>query len=266
MIAPGSYGGRYIHYGIREHGMAAAMNGMALHGGFAPAGGTFLVFTDYARPAMRIAALAGIPVIYVMTHDSIGLGEDGPTHQPVEHLAALRAMPNMRVFRPADAMETAECWQLAIERTDGPTVLALTRQNVIPVRKAADGDNLCARGAYELAPADGTARATIFATGSEMELALECAIGPQAARRRGPRRLGSVPRSVPEAAGRLSRQGDRHGARSRSRSKPAFASAGMRSSARTAASSAWRASARARPIRMFTRISESPPKRWSTRY
>jgi transketolase len=172
VIAPGSYGGRYIHYGIREHGMAGAMNGMALHGGFAPAGGTFLVFTDYARPAMRIAALAGIPVIYVMTHDSIGLGEDGPTHQPVEHLAALRAMPNMRVFRPADAMETAECWQLAIERTDGPTVLALTRQNVIPVRKAADGDNLCARGAYELAPADGTAKATIFATGSEMELAL----------------------------------------------------------------------------------------------
>ena len=151
-IAPGSYGGRYIHYGIREHGMAGAMNGMALHGGFAPAGGTFLVFTDYARPAMRIAALAGIPVIYVMTHDSIGLGEDGPTHQPVEHLAALRAMPNMRVFRPADAMETAECWQLAIERADGPTVLALTRQNVIPVRKAADGDNLCARGAYDWRP------------------------------------------------------------------------------------------------------------------
>jgi transketolase len=171
VIAPGSYGGRYIHYGIREHGMAGAMNGLALHGGFAPAGGTFLVFTDYARPAMRIAALAGIPVIYVMTHDSIGLGEDGPTHQPVEHLAALRAMPNMRVFRPADAMETAECWQLALERTDGPTVLALTRQNLIPVRKGADSGNLCARGAYELTGADA-AKATIFATGSEMELAL----------------------------------------------------------------------------------------------
>ena len=133
-ISPGQYGGRYIHYGIREHGMAAAMNGISLHGGFVPAGATFLVFTDYARPAMRIAALAGIPVIYVMTHDSIGLGEDGPTHQPVEHLAALRAMPRMRVFRPADAVETAECWQLALERKDGPTVLALTRQTLPQVR------------------------------------------------------------------------------------------------------------------------------------
>lgn len=171
-IAPGSYGGRYIHFGVREHGMAAAMNGMTLHGGYRVAGGTFLIFTDYARPAMRIAALAGIPNIYVMTHDSIGLGEDGPTHQPVEHLAALRAMPNMRLFRPADAVETAECWQLAIERMDGPTVLALTRQNLAPARKAASSRNLCADGAYEIAPADGAARATIFASGSEVELAI----------------------------------------------------------------------------------------------
>jgi transketolase len=171
-ITPGSYGGRYIHYGVREHAMAAAMNGMTLHGGFRTAGATFLIFTDYARPAMRIAALAGIPNIYVMTHDSIGLGEDGPTHQPVEHLAALRAMPNMRVFRPADAVETAECWQLAIERLDGPTVLALTRQNLAPSRKSASSRNLCADGAYEISPAEGTARASIFATGSEVELAI----------------------------------------------------------------------------------------------
>lgn len=172
-IAPGQFAGRYIHYGIREHGMAAAMNGIALHGGFVPAGATFLVFTDYARPAMRIAALAGIPAVYVMTHDSIGLGEDGPTHQPVEHLAALRCMPKMRVFRPADAIETAECWQLALERTDGPTVLALTRQNLPQVRKDSGRENLSATGAYELSPAQGKARATIFATGSEVEIALD---------------------------------------------------------------------------------------------
>ncbi len=133
--------GRFIHYGIREHGMAAAMNGIFLHGGFAPNGATFLVFTDYARPAMRLAALMGTGVVYVMTHDSIGLGEDGPTHQPVEHLAALRAMPNMRVFRPCDAVEVAECWELALNRTDGPTVLALTRQNLPQLRTSAPADN-----------------------------------------------------------------------------------------------------------------------------
>jgi transketolase len=171
VIAPGNYAGRYIHYGIREHGMASAMNGMALHGGFAPAGATFLVFPDYARPAIRLAALMGLPVVYVMTHDSIGLGEDGPTHQPVEHLAALRAIPNMRVFRPADAVETAECWELALTRTDGPTVLALTRQNLSPVRKDA-GTNRCAEGAYEIAPAEGAAAVTFFASGSEVEIAL----------------------------------------------------------------------------------------------
>jgi transketolase len=129
------------------------------------------VFTDYARPAMRLAALMGLPAIYVMTHDSIGLGEDGPTHQPVEHLAALRAIPNMRVFRPADAMETAECWQLALARTNGPTVLALTRQNLAPARKDA-GPNRCAEGAYELSSADGTAEVSLFASGSEIEIAL----------------------------------------------------------------------------------------------
>ncbi len=171
-IKPGNYSGRYIHYGIREHGMAAAMNGIAMHGGLQPAGATFLVFTDYARPAMRIAALASIPVVYVMTHDSIGLGEDGPTHQPVEHLAALRCMPNMRLFRPADAIETAECWQLALERIDGPTVLALTRQNLTPSRTTAEKANLCARGAYEISPASGRPLATIFASGSEVELAI----------------------------------------------------------------------------------------------
>jgi transketolase len=163
--------GRYVHYGIREHGMAAAMNGIALHGGFRPAGGTFMVFTDYCRPSIRLAALMKLPVTYVMTHDSIGLGEDGPTHQPVEHLAALRAMPGLRTFRPCDAVETAECWQLALERTDGPTVLALTRQNLPQIRTSA-ASNPCAAGAYEIAPAKGKARATLFASGSEVEIAL----------------------------------------------------------------------------------------------
>ena len=171
-VQPGHYDGRYIHYGIREMGMAAAMNGLSLHGGFAPAGGTFMCFTDYARPAMRISALAHIPVVYIMTHDSIGLGEDGPTHQPVEHLASLRAMPNMRVFRPADAVETAECWQLALERPKGPTVLALSRQNLTPVRKTVHPDNLCMHGAYELVAANGEAKVSIFASGSEVEIAV----------------------------------------------------------------------------------------------
>ncbi|MFC0284203.1 transketolase [Camelimonas abortus] len=171
-ISPGDYAGRYIHYGIREHGMAAAMNGLALHGGFRPAGATFFVFTDYCRPSIRLSALCGVPVIYVMTHDSIGLGEDGPTHQPVEHLAALRAMPNLAVFRPADAVETAEAWQIAIQRTTGPTMLALSRQNLPQVRRDHVGENLSVRGAYELAPAEGKAEATIFASGSEVELAL----------------------------------------------------------------------------------------------
>ena len=171
-IKPGDFKGRYVHYGIREMGMAAAMNGIALHGGFIPAGATFMCFTDYARPAMRISALAQIPVIYIMTHDSIGLGEDGPTHQPVEHLAAMRAMPNMRVLRPADTVETAECWQLAMEKTNGPTMLALSRQNLTPVRTTHHDDNLCANGGYELVAANGKAAVSIFASGSEVEIAV----------------------------------------------------------------------------------------------
>ena len=165
--------GRYMHWGIREHGMAAAMNGIVLHGGLVPVGGIFMVFSDYARPAIRLASLMGLGVTYVMTHDSIGLGEDGPTHQPVEHLAALRCIPNLRTFRPCDAVETAECWQAALERTDGPTVLALSRQNLVQARLTNSADNLCAKGAYELLPAEGgKAQVTIFASGSEVEIAV----------------------------------------------------------------------------------------------
>jgi transketolase len=171
-VKPGDFSGRYIHYGIREMGMCAAMNGIASHGGFAPAGGTFMCFTDYARPSMRIAALSHVPVVYIMTHDSIGLGEDGPTHQPVEHLASLRCMPNMRTFRPADAIETAECWQLALENTKGPTVLALSRQNLTPARTVHHDANLCATGGYELIAAEGEAQVSIFASGSEVEIAV----------------------------------------------------------------------------------------------
>ncbi len=165
--------GRFIHYGIREHGMAAAMNGIFLHGGFAPNGATFLVFTDYARPAMRLAALMGTGVVYVMTHNSIGLGEDGPTHQPVEHLSALRAIPNMRVLRPCDAVEVAECWELALNRTNGPTVLVLTRQNLPQLRTTAPAENPCSQGGYELVAAQGAARVSLFASGSEVEIAVE---------------------------------------------------------------------------------------------
>ncbi len=172
-IAPGAYAGRYVHWGVREHGMVAAMNGMSLHGGVIPYGGTFLVFSDYCRPALRVAALSHIPVILVATHDSIGLGEDGPTHQPVEHLAALRAIPNLWVLRPADAVETAECWQVMLERRDGPCVIALTRQNVPPVRSTHVDENLCARGGYVLAEAEGARDVTLLATGSEVAIALE---------------------------------------------------------------------------------------------
>jgi transketolase len=171
-VMPGNYGGRYVYYGIREHGMAAAMNGMTLHGGIIPYGGTFLTFSDYARPAMRLASLMGIRTIFVMTHDSIGLGEDGPTHQPVEHLAALRAIPNHIVLRPADAVEAAEAWQVALASTRTPTTLALTRQNLPALRTEHVEENLTARGAYELAGAAGEAEVTIFASGSEVEIAL----------------------------------------------------------------------------------------------
>ena len=172
VITAKDFSGGYIHYGIREHGMAAAMNGMAAHGGIIPYGGSFLVFTDYARPAIRLSALMGLRVIYVMTHDSIGLGEDGPTHQPVEHLASLRAIPHLLVFRPADAVETAECWELALTQPKTPSILALTRQSVPALRKGADGGNKCARGAYVLAEAKGKRQVTILATGSEVSLAL----------------------------------------------------------------------------------------------
>src|SRR3954469_9613605 len=166
------YAGRYVHYGVREFGMAAAMNGMALHGGVIPYSGTFLVFSDYSRPAIRLGALMGVRVIHVMTHDSIGLGEDGPTHQPVEHLASLRAMPNLNVFRPADAVETAECWKLALEAKASPSLMALSRQKVPPVRTVVAGENLSARGAYQLAGAGHPAQVTIFASGSEVGVAM----------------------------------------------------------------------------------------------
>ncbi len=168
-----TWSGRYIHYGVREHAMAAAMNGMALHRGVRPYSGTFLVFSDYSRAAIRLGALMGCPVIHVMTHDSIGLGEDGPTHQPVEHLASLRAIPNLTVFRPADGVETAECWELALGRAEGPSLLALTRQAVAPARTGEIDDNLSACGAYVLSPASGRERAVIIATGSEVEIALK---------------------------------------------------------------------------------------------
>jgi transketolase len=172
-VAPSDYRGNYIHYGVREHAMAAAMNGLALHGGIVPYGGTFLVFTDYCRPAIRLSALMGQRVIYVMTHDSIGLGEDGPTHQPVEHLAALRAIPNLNVFRPADPIETAECWELALGSSRTPSILALTRQAVPALRKGGS-ENLCAKGAYVLEEAQGGKRdVTILATGSEVGVAME---------------------------------------------------------------------------------------------
>jgi len=173
-LTAGNYGGRYVYYGIREFGMSAAMNGMALHGGVIPYGGTFLVFTDYARPAIRLSAIQQVRVVYVMTHDSIGLGEDGPTHQPVEHLQSLRAMPGVLVMRPADTLETAECWELALKETSRPSVLALTRQNLPAVRQDAS-ENLCARGAYRLRAANADRRVVLVATGSEVELAIKVA-------------------------------------------------------------------------------------------
>lgn len=174
-IVPRDFSGNYIHYGVREHGMAAAMNGMALSGSFIPYGATFLVFTDYCRPAIRLSAMMRQRVIYVMTHDSIGLGEDGPTHQPIEHLSALRAMPNLLVLRPADGIETAECWELALKATNTPSILALSRQGVPRVRTGADAENRSARGAYVLSDADGDRDVTLIATGAEVGLAVDAA-------------------------------------------------------------------------------------------
>ncbi|WP_374517005.1 transketolase [Brevundimonas sp.] len=170
-----TYEGRYVNWGIREHGMAAAMNGMALHGGVIPYGGTFMVFSDYSRPSIRLAALMGVRAIHVLTHDSIGLGEDGPTHQPVEHLAALRAIPNLLVFRPADTIEAMECWKLALAHKATPSALALSRQKTAAVRTTAAAENLSAKGAYELKAANGEAKATLFATGTEVPVALAAA-------------------------------------------------------------------------------------------
>ncbi len=171
VVTRDGFNGAYIHYGVREHAMGAAMNGMAAHGGIVTYGGTFLVFSDYCRPAIRLAALMRLRVVYVMTHDSIGLGEDGPTHQPIEHLASLRAIPNLRVFRPADAIETAECWELALHTRDAPSVLALTRQGLPALRRDA-GENRSAKGAYVLEEAAGVRRLTLLATGSEVALAV----------------------------------------------------------------------------------------------
>ena len=170
---PANRKGRYVYYGIREHGMAAAMNGMVLHGGVRPYGGTFMCFTDYARPSMRLSALMQVPIVYVMTHDSIGLGEDGPTHQPVEHLAISRATPNTWVFRPADLVEVAEAWELALSTKTTPSVLALSRQNLAPVRTTHSNQNLSARGAYVLAEATGKRQVILIATGSEVEIAMK---------------------------------------------------------------------------------------------
>src|SRR6201999_3494655 len=165
-VTPETFDGNYIHYGVREHAMAAAMNGIALHGGFIPYGGTFLTFADYSRPAIRLAALMGVRVIHVMTHDSIGLGEDGPTHQPVEHLASLRAIPNLLVFRPGDAVETAEAWDCALRSEASPSVLCLSRQT-LPAFRTKAGDNLVARGAYVVVEPDGGRDVTLVATGAE---------------------------------------------------------------------------------------------------
>ncbi len=170
-----TYEGRYVNWGIREFGMAAAMNGLALHGGVIPYGGTFMVFSDYSRPAIRLGALMGVRAIHVLTHDSIGLGEDGPTHQPVEHLAALRAIPNLLVFRPADTVEAMECWQIALQTKTAPSALALSRQKTPAVRTVAASENLSAKGAYEIKAANGEAKVTLFGTGTELALALEAA-------------------------------------------------------------------------------------------
>ncbi len=175
VVTAKDFSGNYIHYGVREHGMAAAMNGLALHGGIVPYGGTFLVFTDYCRPSIRLSALMGKRVIYVMTHDSIGLGEDGPTHQPVEHLASLRAMPNLNVFRPADSIECAEAWELALTNDRTPSILALTRQGLPVLRKTPQDENLTAKGAYVLVEPKGGRDVTLLATGSEVSLAVAAA-------------------------------------------------------------------------------------------
>jgi transketolase len=172
-VTRGNFSGSYIHYGVREHGMAAAMNGIVLHGGFIPYGGTFLIFTDYCRPSIRLSALMKQRVIYVMTHDSIGLGEDGPTHQPVEHLASLRAIPNLNVYRPCDIVETAECWAEALATPSTPSVLSLSRQGLPCLRIEHTAENLSAKGGYVLAESEGQRDVTLIASGSEVSIAME---------------------------------------------------------------------------------------------
>jgi len=191
IITAGNFDGQYIHYGVREHGMAAAMNGMALHGGVIPYSGTFLSFSDYCRPSIRLSSLMKQRVIYVMTHDSIGLGEDGPTHQPVEHVSALRTIPNLNVMRPCDGIETAECWQIALESQETPTVLSLTRQNLEPARKEATQSNLCAFGGYIVSEASGEPQAVLMASGSEVEIAMKAQVSLEA--QNIPTRVVSMP-------------------------------------------------------------------------
>jgi hypothetical protein len=267
IFEPENRKGRYVHYGIREHGMAAAMNGMALHGGVRPYGGTFMCFADYARPAMRLSALMGLPVQYVMTHDSIGLGEDGPTHQPVEHLAMLRATPNMLVFRPADAVETAEAWEIALSQTATPSVLALSRQGLPTVRTEHKTKNLTAQGAYVLAEAEGKRQALLMATGSEVAIAHGRARPVAGRGDRHARRLHALLGALRGTGRGLSPPRPARRARCAWRSRPRSASAGTAgstasgASARNRASSACTASA-ARPRRAIsTRISASPPRR-----
>ena len=203
-IAPHEFAGSYIHFGVREHAMAAVMNGIALHGGFIPYGGTFLAFSDYARPAMRLSALMGLSVVHVMTHDSIGLGEDGPTHQPVEHLTALRAIPNLLVFRPADAIETAEAWQCALQQPRTPSVLSLTRQTVPALRTEARTENLTVRGGYLISESWRAARRHAYGDGLGSVDRMRCRRGARRRWYEGCGRLTSLFRALPEAGARLS--------------------------------------------------------------
>jgi transketolase len=257
-IQPKRFKGRYVHYGIREHAMAAVMNGLSLHGGFIPYGGTFLVFSDYARGGMRLSALMEQGVVYVLTHDSIGLGEDGPTHQPVEHLAMLRATPNINVYRPADIIETAECWELALRDRSTPSVLALSRQGLPMLRETGSSENLSARGAYVLHQPKRARDVTLLATGSEVEIARKAADNCSTC-------TGSAPQSSRCRAGRSSRRrikatATRCSAPPRAlRLKPLPGWAGIAGSVRRAHSSAWTGSVRRRRPRSSTNISASPP-------
>jgi len=173
ILKPGNFKGNYIHYGVREHGMAGIMNGMALHGGVLPYGGTFLIFLDYCKPSLRLSAFMGLKVIYIFSHDSIGLGEDGPTHQPIEHLAHLRAIPNLNVFRPADTIETLECWEIALKSSTNPSVIALSRQKIPFVTETLNKKNMSSLGGYELKKTNSNPEITLIASGSEVQIAID---------------------------------------------------------------------------------------------